>query len=234
MGRHEKPVDRTVPARAKLADFLRGRKAAAGLTHEEMSKRVNGVPSKATFERAASGAAVPSWETVDAFIKVTLTKEEEFAATLGVARDRGLELWIRARRATRAPYYVHKVPDPDLVSTVADYSRTLRHQHVWAGSPTPGEMERMSGPGELPSTTTYRIIKGDALPVDPKQAIAFLKACYVRTSADLEPWLGAAVRALTQSGALSETDLNRWVKAHQDLLARIKASSEDKERERAA
>lgn len=44
------------------------------------------------------------WETVEAFIKVTVTKEEEFAGALGVARGRGEELWIRARRATRAPY----------------------------------------------------------------------------------------------------------------------------------
>jgi hypothetical protein len=41
-GRHEKPVDRTVPARAELAEFLRGRKAGAGLTYEDVSKRVNG------------------------------------------------------------------------------------------------------------------------------------------------------------------------------------------------
>ncbi|MDX3673347.1 helix-turn-helix domain-containing protein [Streptomyces europaeiscabiei] len=229
MGRREKPVDRTVPACAKLADFLRGRKAAAGLTHEEMSKRVNGVRSKATFERAASGASVPRWETVEAFINVTVTKEEEFAATLGVARDRGLELWIQARRATRAPYYVHKAPNPKLVSSEAGFIRALRHQHMWAGYPAPGEMERMSGPGELPSSTTRRIIEGDILPVDPQQAIAFLKACFVRTSAELEPWLGAAVRALTEGGESREKDLNRWVKAHQDLLVRINASNESKE-----
>ncbi|MGW7386733.1 helix-turn-helix domain-containing protein [Streptomyces sp. NPDC054794] len=83
-------MDRIVRARAELAHFLRGRKAAAGLTHEEMSKRVNGVLSKATFERAASGVCVPSWETVETFIKVTVTKEEEFAATHGVTVDRGV------------------------------------------------------------------------------------------------------------------------------------------------
>ncbi|MFJ1561321.1 helix-turn-helix domain-containing protein [Streptomyces mirabilis] len=234
MGRHEKPVDRTVPARAKLADLLRDRKAAAGLTHGEMSKRVNGVPSKATFERAASGTCVPSWETVETFIKVTATKEEEFAATLGAAVDRGRELWIRARRRTRAPYYVHKAPDPELISSMADFSRALRHQHIWAGYPTPGEMDRMSGPGELPSSTTRRIIDGDTLPVDPKQAIAFLKACYVRNLDGLESWLDAAIRALQQGGALSEKDLSRWVTAHLQLLAEMQAMSNEKEQERAA
>lgn len=60
MGRPEKPVDRTVPARAKLADFLRDRKTAVSLTHQQMSDLMNGSPSKATFERAASGASVLS------------------------------------------------------------------------------------------------------------------------------------------------------------------------------
>lgn len=227
MGRPEKPVDRTVPACANLADFLRGRKAAAGLTHTQMSQRVNGVPSKATLERAASGASVPSWETVEAFIKVTITKEEEFIGRLGLALDRGQELWIRARRSTRAPYYVHKAPDPALISTVADLSRSLRHQHVWTGFPTPGEMERKAGPGELPRSTTRRIIKGDALPVDPKQTIAFLKACYVHSLVDLEPWLAAAIRAFTPAGAASDKDLNRWVQGYRDLLSQIQASRED-------
>ncbi|MGW7386732.1 hypothetical protein [Streptomyces sp. NPDC054794] len=52
----------------------------------------------------------------------------------------------------------------------------------------------MSGPGELPPSTTRRIVKGDTLPVDPKQALAVLKACYVRNPDDLELWLAAAVR----------------------------------------
>ncbi|GAB3006841.1 hypothetical protein GCM10023080_085730 [Streptomyces pseudoechinosporeus] len=230
MGRPEKPVDRTVPARAKLADFLRGRKAAAGLTYEEMAKRlqVEGAPSKATLERAASGGTVPSWETVEAFIVVTATKDEELGGGLGVALARGLELWIHARRATRAPYYVHKAPDPRLISSPADFSRALRHQHVWAGAPTPGEMGRMSGSWALPRSSTRRIIAGDTLPVDPQQTIAFLKACYVLEPADLEPWLAAAVRALTHGSASSKKDINRWVKAHQDLLTQVDASGEEK------
>ncbi|MEV7374695.1 hypothetical protein AB0O51_27920 [Streptomyces sp. NPDC090301] len=38
MGRPERPVNRAVPARAKLADFLRSRKAKAGLTYEQMAR----------------------------------------------------------------------------------------------------------------------------------------------------------------------------------------------------
>ncbi|MEU5247377.1 helix-turn-helix domain-containing protein [Streptomyces asoensis] len=223
MGRPEKAVDRTVPARAKLADFLRDRKSAAGLTYEEMAKfsQTKGAPSKATLERAASGVTVPSMETVEAFITVTTTEEEEFAGNLADSLNHGLELWIRARRATRAPYYVHKAPDPELISTVSDLSRYLRHQHVWAGCPTPGEMQRMSGPGLLPISTARRIINGDTLPVDAHQAIAFLSACYVRRASDLVPWLAAAIRALTHS----RRDTGPWAKEF-DIL-KLHAFRED-------
>ncbi len=221
MGRPEKPVDRTVPARAKLADFLRDRKAAANLTYREMSEITDGAPSKATLERAASGASVPLWETVRAFVLVTMVEEEEpesiFAAPPAMAR--GKELWIRARRATRAPYYIHKAPDPALISSKADLSRALRHQHVWAGYPTPGEMERMSGPGELPSSTTRRIIEGTTLPVDPIQILAFLNACYVLTPAGLEPWLAATVRVFEKKNTTGYP--GKWSSAHVDLLEQI-------------
>jgi hypothetical protein len=107
---------------------------------------------------------------VEDFIRVTIT-EEESTDSLGMALARGRELWIRARRATRAPYHLHKAPDPALISSTADFSRALRHQHVWAGYPTPGEMRNPW----LPSTTIRRIFKGDILPVDPEQTIAFLE-----------------------------------------------------------
>ncbi|WP_445283710.1 hypothetical protein [Streptomyces sp. DSM 118148] len=189
-----------------------------------MATQVNGMPSKATFERAASGASVPSWATVETFIKVTVTKEEEFVDSRGLALEHGRDLWIRARRATRAPYYVHKAPDPELVSTVADFSRALRNQHVWAGYPTPGEMERMSGPGELPSTTTRRIIEGSGLPVDPQQAVAFLKACYVNSVGDLASWLAAAARAFTQHNV---REVSAWMRAH-ELLRSLASQEQDR------
>ncbi|WP_405987749.1 hypothetical protein [Streptomyces sp. NBC_00986] len=215
MGRPEKPVNRTVPARAKLADFLRERKARSGQTYEQMSQEVNGIPSKATFERAASGNSVPSQETVLAFIATTSTSKEMTVAALSSAINRGQELWIRARRDTRAPYYVPSAPDPDLISTRADLLRDLRRQHVWAGYPTPGEMERMSEIGVLPSSSTRRVIKGEMLPVDLRQTIAFLKACYVVSPADLEPWLAAVDRAHADAEA-------KRLKALQETLARTK------------
>jgi transcriptional regulator with XRE-family HTH domain len=228
-GRHEKPLDNTVPERTELARFLRNRKTEAGLTYEQMAQRTEGAPSKVTFARAASGTSVPSWGTVHAFVVATVTQEEAFGASPVMALNHARELLIRARRATRADRYVYKMPDPTLVSDLADLSRALRDLHAWAGSPAPGEMERMAGPGELPRSTLRRIIRGEALPVDPAQAIAFLKACYVSTFADLEPWLHAAVRALSYDRKMSLRELRRWDKVHQDVRAEVAAGRREEE-----
>ncbi|MGW0121762.1 hypothetical protein [Streptomyces sp. NPDC003327] len=188
----------------------------AEITYQQMAATLpsggRGVVSKATLERAASGSTVPAWDTVRSFIILTATADEILKMRFSDSMDHGKELWIRARRATRAPYYVHKAPDPTLISSRADLSRALRHQHIWAGCPTPGEMERASGSWALPKSTTRRIITGDTLPVDPQQAIAFLKACYVEEPVDLEPWLNAAARVLPEIP---------WARAHQLLVVQI-------------
>ncbi|MEW2530660.1 helix-turn-helix domain-containing protein [Streptomyces sp. NPDC047071] len=214
MGRPEKPVDRTVPARAKLADFLRERKAAAGLTYEQMAARARPPRSKATFERAGAGARVPSLGTVYAAIQVTVTDEERRNDKwLTNAYYRGKNLWLGARRATRAPYYVYKAPDPNLIASEADLSRLLRNQHVWAGAPSPREMARVSSAWLLPPSTSRRIIAGDTLPVDPQQTIAFLYACSVDDPTALGPWLDAAVRARKDSGRST----SEWLRARQGI-----------------
>lgn len=220
MGRPEKALDTTVPTRAKLAAFLRARKDTANLTHEQIAARTNGAASRATLCRATSGATVPPWHTVAIFVEATTTEMEEFFESTEVAMARALELWIRARRATRAPYYIHKAPDPTLIWDVADFSNTLRAQHVWAGYPTPGEMERMAGPGELPGTTIRRILKGSTLPVDPQQTLAFLKACYVITPGEHHLWLAAALRAFRRSPERTK-DVTIWERAHDKLHTQL-------------
>ncbi|GAA4115342.1 XRE family transcriptional regulator [Streptomyces hundungensis] len=191
-GRPEKPVDQTVPARAKLATYLRACKAEAGMTYQQMVDEEDSIFSKATFERAASGLVVPSWETIEAFVRVTATSSDGLDTALAYSR----RLLIRARRATRAPYYLHKAPDPTLIVSKAHLLQALRDQYVWAGCPTPGEMERIAAFGRLPQNTVRRIINGRTLPVDGFQAIEFLKACEVVEEADLERWLMAGSRAL--------------------------------------
>ncbi|MEV7374694.1 hypothetical protein AB0O51_27915 [Streptomyces sp. NPDC090301] len=147
---------------------------------------------------------------------MTLTQDEEFGGGLTTGLRQGLELWIRARRATRAPYDVHKAPDPTLISSRADLSRALRRQHIWAGYPTPGEMQRIAGSWSLPTSTARRVIAGDTLPVDPHQTAAFLRACYVLELAELAPWLNAAARAHDHGP--------HWVRAHQSAAEAIAAA----------
>ncbi|MEV4048623.1 hypothetical protein [Streptomyces sp. NPDC049744] len=221
MARPEAPVDRTVRARAKLADFLRARRAKAGLTYRQMAELTYGGPSKSTFERAASGATVPTLEIVEEYVLRTMTKEEEFKGGVDAAIDQARRLWTEARRAVRAPYYLHKAPDPALISNLADFSRALRDQHVWAGCPSPGEMSLHASTGMLPKTTAYRIINGRALPVTPDQALAFLKACDVHASEGLE-WLAAAGRAF--AGSRSHSD---WIEAHARLQGEIAKTRDD-------
>ncbi|MFD8079347.1 helix-turn-helix domain-containing protein [Streptomyces sp. NPDC059718] len=201
-GRPELPVDRSVAASGDLADFLRGRRAAAGVTYRQLSWRTG--KSAATLERAAAGGrTVPAWDTVEMFVEMTVSKEEKFIGALAVAMMDAQKLWIRARRAVRAPYYVHTAPAPLLVASAADFSRALRDQHIWGGVPTPGEMERAAGTGELPRTTARRIINGTSLPVDPRQARAFLRACHADPTT-LADWMDAGHRV---------TKVDSWLKA---------------------
>jgi hypothetical protein len=192
-GRPELPVDRTVPACAELADFLRARRDARGLTYRKMAHLAGDTPSAATFERAAAGTTVAAWETVETFVEVTATKKEHFTGELRRAVTHARQLWLCARRATRARHYVHTAPDPELIVKKPDFALALRDQHIWGGCPTPGEMERAAGIGVLPSTTARRIINGHALPVTPEQALAFLLACNAEVSS-LQHWLEAAAR----------------------------------------
>jgi hypothetical protein len=214
MGRPEKPVDRTVPLRAALADFLRARKANAGITYTKMSEQVKNLPSAATFKRSASGASVPAWETVKFFVLVTTTKEEAFNGDIKVALHRAKELWVRARRATRARRYVHRAPDPDLISDKADLSRALRDLHAWSGAPSPRKMEAAAGRhGELPYTTAYRIINGQSLPASRSQALAYLLACDM-DSAEVRRWITAFIRI-----EFLETGLFFWKTTLNNMVA---------------
>lgn len=177
MGRPERPVDRTVPAVAALADFLRERKALANLTYTEMAAKTKGLPSAATLKRAASGVYVPEQSTLRAFVIATFTDSDwrnDHYRAVGRTAD---ELWVRARRAARAPYYLDKAPDPTLISTRADLSRALRDLWVWSGCPSPLAMEQIAGTGELPHTTVRRIIEGRTLPASTHQAVGFLFVC---------------------------------------------------------
>ncbi|MFB6784595.1 hypothetical protein ACFCX0_46940 [Streptomyces sp. NPDC056352] len=82
----------------------------------------------------------------------------------------------------------------------------------------------MAGPGELPSSTTRRVITGSTLPVDPQQTL-FLKACYVIPASDHEPWLAAALRAFQNSPSHTK-DTKTWAEAHDKLRTQLHTGQE--------
>ncbi|MFE2038593.1 hypothetical protein ACFXBB_36305 [Streptomyces scopuliridis] len=221
MGRPDKPVNRTVPARAALAVFLRARKDNAHMTYQEMAERVGHRPSAATFKRAAAGATVPAWATVHAFVKATVTEEELFNGENDLPRSCAWELWLRARRATRAEHYVHKAPDPELITNKTDLSGALRDLHAWAGAPSPREMEAAAGQhGELPHTTAHRIIKGKILPVSRRQTVAYLRACYLDRT-EIRRWIDSFIRI----GFIDNTGLFFWKTELHDSAERAQFQS---------
>lgn len=195
-GRLEKPVDTTVPACADLANFLRDRKRKAGMTYEQIALKTGRLPSAATLKRAASGTSVPAWETVRKYVEATTTAKEVANGNIDLTLKRAYRLQMCARRATRAPYYVHKEPDPRLISDTADLSRALRDLHAWSGAPSTRNMSARAPIGLLPQSTARRIIKGQAVPVNLEQAIAFVTGCFL---VDLAPWLDAFARVMNWS-----------------------------------
>ncbi|MFI0941359.1 XRE family transcriptional regulator [Streptomyces sp. NPDC021020] len=199
-GRPDKPVDRTVPALAKLAEHLRTLKRRACLTYGEMEliartgERFAPYPvSAATLKRAASGKTLPAVTTVQVYVVATTGHLDVLDVQPLVSEVSYLH--ERARRAVRARYHLYRAPDPQLVSTMADMSRALRDLHVWAGSPSARAMEERAGQHNvLPHTTANRILQGRTVPVDEPQFTGFLRACDVEAE-EHELWLDAWHRA---------------------------------------
>ncbi len=211
MGRPDKPVDRTVPARAN------------GQKHERRAATIEGHPQTSRIRHLRPLLGDRRRLHRDDRHKGRNAHRQHPRRSSPRPRPMG-----QARgRATRAPYYLHKAPDPHLIASESDFSRSLRHQHVWAGYPTPGEMQQSANyPWHLPASTTRRIIAGEVLPVGPQQAVAFLRACYLVTPADLGPWLAAATRAISSSHSPKQ-DVRPWVEAHRDLLALRQVTHEE-------
>ncbi|MEV6175175.1 hypothetical protein AB0L99_44165 [Streptomyces sp. NPDC051954] len=75
-------------------------------------------------------------------------------------------------------------------------SRALRDLHQWAGSPSAGAIEAMSGPHRVPHTTAHRIIQGYALPRSERVLKAFLLACAAPPNT-WSAWIDAVDRVAT-------------------------------------
>ncbi|MFJ5552503.1 helix-turn-helix domain-containing protein [Streptomyces sp. NPDC093225] len=178
MGRPEKPVDRAVPERAQLAEWLRARRQESGLTYDELATATG--LSAATLKRAASGRDLPRRETVLAFLQATGGDYEAF--TLG--------LWLKARIADRGRLRtLRRPPTPALISHRSELSAALEYLYEACGAPSLRELQQRAGGSHvLPVSTAARVVSRQALPASRQQFEAFLRGCGVASRA-LADWL---------------------------------------------
>jgi hypothetical protein len=194
MGRPERPVDRTVPQLAALADFLREQRQKAGLTYKQLSEET--AASAATLKRAASGKSLPRQWVVEQYLGACHRlsgedRKDPWGILPAAAAAHGERLWKQARHAVLVPQRAYAAPCPQYVRDKADLSGALRDLHAWAGSPPVRLMEdRAGGFGALPHSTAHRIIRGKALPTSEKQMVAFLDACEIPESKYAD-WMAA-------------------------------------------
>ncbi|MEU3620017.1 helix-turn-helix transcriptional regulator [Streptomyces sp. NPDC006872] len=168
MGRRDKPVDHSRPARGRLAEHLRHWRETAGITYETLARRTGLSP--ATLKRAASGAVVPQRATAEAYVEGCGGGQDAVRAAHA--------LWRQARIEERGR--LAHAPRPELIADAADLSRAL--EAVWerAGAPSLRQIRDRSGnPLSLPLSSAARIVKRDTVPADEQQLRAFLTGCGV-------------------------------------------------------
>ncbi|MFI8233931.1 helix-turn-helix domain-containing protein [Streptomyces sp. NPDC085900] len=193
MGRREKPVDHSRPARGRLAEHLRSWRESAGIAYEELASRTGLSP--ATLKRAACGTTVPKRITVEAYVDGCGGGQEAV-----LAAD---ELWRQARIEERSRLTQLRAPRPELIGDEGDLSRALEVVFEQAGAPSLREIRDRSGnPLALPVSSAARIVNRDTIPADQPQLQAFLTGCGVPPERHT-PWLAAFAKISSQSASLS-------------------------------
>ncbi|AVI00068.1 XRE family transcriptional regulator (plasmid) [Streptomyces sp. WAC00288] len=183
MGRTENSIDYEIRGRGRLAELLRGERARAGRTYDELAV-LTGI-SAATLKRAASGKVTPKESVVEAFLSAC--ESEPRAIALAKHRRR------QARRDERGGHtrvLAATVNAPDALSDA------LIALHRNYGAPPYREMqERAGGAFRLPLSSISRILQRQMLPVDEQQMVAFLQGCRV-PGPEQEEWLQAWHRTM--------------------------------------
>lgn len=228
MGRNEKPVDWTNPYRGALAALLRGARARACLTYEQLALRTSS--SAATLKRAASG-------------KATSATVAEFLTACGATQA---EVVMAARLAETAHGQPRDVPvggtviEPARIFTEGELNGALASLHRNAGHPPYRQMQRKGGSEWLALSSIWAILRNQRPPASPGQMIAFLRGCDV-SEEQQGPWLAAwdrAKRPQAMPGALclsdspdSQTPFGRYSAA---CLPRVTRRGTEMHRERSA
>ncbi|MGW1364877.1 helix-turn-helix domain-containing protein [Streptomyces chartreusis] len=217
MGRREKPVDHSRPARGQLAEHLRSLRKSAGMTYETLAARTGLSP--ATLKRAACGTSVPRRATVEAYVDGCSGGREAVRAT-----D---ELWRLARIEERGRLTQLHAPRPELISDDGDLSRALEMVFEQAGAPSLREIRDRSGdPLALPVSSAARIVNRDTIPADQQQLQAFLTGCGVPPERHT-PWLAAFTKISSHSPAApadTQTEARNGLR-RQAVLRRLQRST---------
>ncbi|MFF6835935.1 helix-turn-helix domain-containing protein [Streptomyces sp. NPDC012438] len=183
MGRTENPIDYELPGRGRLAELLRGERARAGRTYDELAT-LTGV-SAATLKRAASGKVTPKESVVEAFLGAC----ESGSRTITLAKN----MRRQARRDERGGHTRVLAVTVNAPDTLSDALIALHRNY---GAPPYREMqERAGGAFQLPLSSISRILQRQMLPVDEQQMAAFLQGCRV-PGPEQEEWLQAWRRAM--------------------------------------
>ncbi|RCG15840.1 helix-turn-helix domain-containing protein [Streptomyces reniochalinae] len=187
MGRREKPITTPNRALADLVRWLRHQRAAEGLTYAQLAVRTG--LHATTLQRAASATSVPTGPVVEAY-----------ARGCGVSVEVALRMWRRARQE-----HLHgaaggrMTPAPETVADLPGLSAALWGLYSEAGGPPLRTMEhRAGGYGALPHSTVHRILRGQTVPRDERQLVAFLDACEV-PARERRPWVEAWRRVCTRT-----------------------------------
>ncbi|MEV7526802.1 helix-turn-helix transcriptional regulator [Streptomyces sp. NPDC091371] len=190
---------------ARLASFLREERAKVNRSCAVLASCTD--VSEATLKRAATGRALPTWNTVVQYLHACHVGPEpvyvrmdgktfftdhysgDFQGRLSLARF----LWDKARGAVAEVEKPRPRPLPTcrFVYDEAGLSARLRELHDWAWSPSAHAMEERAGDyGVLPHSTAHRIVKGKTIPGHPLQLEGFLRACGLPES-EWEGWTAA-------------------------------------------
>ena len=169
-GRPEQPLDMTAGPLPRLAGELRLLRGSR--TYRELAQRTG--LSVGTLQAATKGERLPSWRVVQVFAEACGAD----TATLRSVR----ELWrvacaAEGRQVPDDPPEVPPVPEPQSVTSVAQFIAMMNQLRTWAGTPSYAELNRRApGHNLLPPATLSDVLRKERLPrLD--FVLAFVRAC---------------------------------------------------------
>jgi len=168
MARPERPLDPAAGPLALLAIELR--KLRGKQTYSELSRKTHLAAS--TLNSAAGGARLPSWEVTRVFTDVC-----------GGDLQKIRRLWEQASVAASQDVIPVAVPgepprpEPETVTSVAQFIELLTRLRAWAGNPSLAELNKRAGWFDLPPSTVSEMLRNKHRLPRLELVAAFVRAC---------------------------------------------------------